>query len=273
MKRMQIATLSSKILDRRINRIMSDSAIFPNLDDKMPQIEEVDSDELRQYITFHEELNPKLWQKTRLIPRVRAALLRNALEFYRFLDVDGLKLKDVIFTGSNAAYNYTSVSDVDVHLITSFADTICPDMVENLFTTKKALWGKSHSITIKGYGVEMYVEDTTNPVKANGVFSLASNKWLRFPEKIAPEWDDAAVIAKTKAMADEIDDILSPEKPDMNEIVAMMDKIKTMRKAGLESGGEFSVENLTFKSLRNLGYLERLWNARAEAQDKTLSIF
>ena len=45
-----------------------------------------------------------------------------------------------------------------------------------------------------------------------------------------------------------------------------------MRKAGLAQAGEFSVENLTYKTLRNLGYLDRLWNAGVEAEDRDLSL-
>ena len=36
------------------------------------------------------------------------------------------------------------------------------------------------------------------------------------------------------------------------------DKIGKMRRAGLEREGEYSVENLVFKTLRNTGYLEKL---------------
>jgi hypothetical protein len=52
----------------------------------------------------------------------------------------------------------------------------------------------------------------------------------------------------------------------------MWNDIKRMRKAGLESGGEFSVENIVFKMLRNQGWLEKLNNYVGELQDQQLSI-
>jgi len=51
----------------------------------------------------------------------------------------------------------------------------------------------------------------------------------------------------------------------------MLARIKTMRRSGLAAGGEFATENLAFKSLRNLGYLDRLFMVRNRLQDDTLS--
>ena len=45
-----------------------------------------------------------------------------------------------------------------------------------------------------------------------------------------------------------------------------------MRRAGLDQGGEFSVENLAYKILRNLGYLDRLSRALDDQIDRGLSL-
>jgi hypothetical protein len=45
-----------------------------------------------------------------------------------------------------------------------------------------------------------------------------------------------------------------------------------MRRAGLDSGGEFSVENLAFKVLRNMKYLDKLSKAYHQQQDDQLSL-
>ena len=49
-------------------------------------------------------------------------------------------------------------------------------------------------------------------------------------------------------------------------------KIKKMRKTGLETIGAYSVENLAFKVLRRNDYLEKLSNAKRKAYDKMLSL-
>jgi hypothetical protein len=51
-----------------------------------------------------------------------------------------------------------------------------------------------------------------------------------------------------------------------------MHKIKNMRKTGLARVGEFGVENLVFKMLRNKGDVDKLQKARAEEKSKELSL-
>ena len=58
----------------------------------------------------------------------------------------------------------------------------------------------------------------------------------------------------------------------MDAIDKIKDRIKRMRKAGLEEGGEYSVENLVFKTLRGNGYLEKLSSEKASIVDKELSL-
>ena len=52
----------------------------------------------------------------------------------------------------------------------------------------------------------------------------------------------------------------------------LWDKIRNMRKVGLQQHGEFGCENLVFKLLRNSGALERLKTARNAQHDQELSL-
>jgi hypothetical protein len=45
-----------------------------------------------------------------------------------------------------------------------------------------------------------------------------------------------------------------------------------MRSAGLKKSGEFSVENLVFKELRNLGYFDKINDYVKQKQDERLSL-
>lgn len=232
---------------------------------------DIDPDIIQQGVAFHDTLNEKLWDEDQLDLAVHTALLNSAYEFTKFLDVPGLKIEDVIFTGSNASYNYTPYSDLDVHVIVDFDTTICPTLAENFFNTKKTLWNQTHDVQIRGYDLEMYVEDTKNPVTANGVYSLLKKQWIREPRPLAPKWDDSAVLAKVEALSDEIEALLGSE-PSKPEIDAVFDRLRKMRKAGLAKAGELSTENLAFKTLRNLGMLDRLSTARSTAHDRELSL-
>ena len=66
----------------------------------------------------------------------------------------------------------------------------------------------------------------------------------------------------------------SLENPDCGHdcLDRTMDRVKRMRRCGLEDGGEFSTENLAFKILRRNGYLARLSEQRRLRLDRELSL-
>ena len=221
--------------------------------------------------SFHQRLNPHLWRKDRLRVPVRLKLLKTALAFYQFLELDNLVVTDIILTGSNAAYNYTTLSDVDVHLIVDFTKTPCPNLAENFFTTKKTLWNQTYNIAIFGHPVELYVENLADPVTANGVFSILHNKWLKHPSRAVPTHDDSSVRQKAEAYADEIDSLLAA-RPSIKDLNRLLGRLRSLRQNGLMTGGEFSVENLAYKLLRAEGFLQKVYNARIRIRELSLSL-
>ena len=63
-----------------------------------------------------DSLNKEIWEGEKLKKDVRLAMLKIAKAFKEYLKLN-CKLKDVIFTGSLANYNWTLMSDIDIHLI------------------------------------------------------------------------------------------------------------------------------------------------------------
>lgn len=222
-------------------------------------------------VEFHQTLNVRLWDGMLLRPEVRLHLLRSAMAFYRFLDVPGLPLSDVVLTGSNCAFNYTNQSDLDVHLVVPFARTVCPDLAENFFTTKKALWNQTHDVTVEGHAVELYVEDDDNPARSSGLYSLIGGEWLRKPSHQKPRVDDAAITRKVEGLVAEIEAMMTAS-PRAEDVGRLIDRLRAMRRAGLETGGEFSVENIAYKKLRSLGLLDGLWRTQREMEDHNLTL-
>ena len=94
-------------------------------------------------VSPHLELNPHLWEGNVLRNEVRLSLMKIALEFYHFLNVD-TKIVDVVITGSQANYNYSETSDLDLHLIVSYDQIQCQYPVDELFDTKRKLWKEHH---------------------------------------------------------------------------------------------------------------------------------
>ena len=163
---------------------------------------------IKNTIQFHKNLNPMVWKDHEMLPKVRLTLLKNALEFYKFLDIPNLVVRDIVLVGSNASYNYTKMSDLDVHLLVDFSGLACSDLAENVFTTKKALWSKTYDVKIHGHSVELYVEDKNHPAKSNGRYSILHGKWIKEPNPIKPNEDDSAIISKAKYFIEEINELI-----------------------------------------------------------------
>ena len=89
------------------------------------------------------------------------------------------------------------------------------------------------------------------------------NKWVIVPEH--QNWKEAIqnplVMRKMEHAYDEAEELI--EHGTAEQIEEFRDKIWRGRAAGLQKAGEFSIENLNYKNLRNLGILERL-KAREE---------
>jgi hypothetical protein len=217
-------------------------------------------------ITVNRRLNPKIWNGDQLDPAVAQKLKEIADAFQEFIGID-LDVVDYTITGSNANYTWTEHSDLDLHLIVQGE---VDDAARELFNAKKALWGEQHNITIKGLPVECYVQGKEEEHHSTGVYSIADNQWLVEPKKIKPEVDDSAVEAKKDSVIHDIETALLSK--DLNRLRLVKEKITKMRQAGLERAGEWSVENLVFKILRNLGLIDEITDKIRELEDQELSL-
>ena len=220
-------------------------------------------------IAYHDELNPQVWDGRELRVDVRYKLLEIAKRFIKYLEVPNFKLDDVILRGSLVNYNYTAYSDFDLHIVTDFSTLDC-DITEAFYMAKKRIWNDEHDITIKGHEVELYVEDVDAKNVSEGTYSVLDAQWLRTPKYQQPDIDDRAVNAKARDLMTQINRAI--KSGSVEDIERLQDKIKAMRQAGLDRGGEFSTENLAFKIIRNKGYLDRLYKNKNSKFDQELSL-
>jgi hypothetical protein len=222
--------------------------------------------ENRNIVTVNRRLNPKIWDDDTLNPKVKDKLLQIAAAFEKFVGVE-LDVEYYTITGSNANFTWTEYSDLDLHIVVRGDIT---DEQRELFTAKKALWAEQHTITIKGLPVECYVQGSKEPHYSTGVYSLSNDKWLVEPKKVKPQLDDSSIEAKKDALLAQIEHALLTK--DLNRLRSVKDKITQMRKAGLARAGEWSVENLVFKILRNLGLIDQIGDKIRELEDQELSL-
>lgn len=217
---------------------------------------------------YKKELNPSFWKDDKFDPQIREKLLKIAKDFYEALKLTA-PIKDIQLTGSLANYNWTDKSDLDVHVLIDFND-----VDDNVELVKKALdgmrfiWNLRHNIKIKGFDVELYVQDIHEPHTASGLFSLLNNEWIRIPKYSPPDIDYKDVDKKYQGIVSDIlemENLMATadfssftEEELYNHAQKLKKKIMDMRKEGLAREGEFSVENLVFKKLRNEGYIEKI---------------
>jgi hypothetical protein len=205
---------------------------------------------------------------------IRKSLLKITDDFIDTLGVEFF-IHDVVLTGSLSNYNWSQFSDVDLHILIDFEESKYPiTLLKEFFDAKKNVWNEKHDIKIKGYDVEMYVQDVNEPHVSSGVYSILNNKWVVEPKEETPNIDDRMIIQKGEEYMRLIDNLVKNEdkKDTLTKIESLRKKIKTFRQSGLEQGGEYSYENLTFKLLRRNGYIEKLLKLKTDITDKKLSI-
>ena len=224
------------------------------------------------------QLQQKIWNgEASVRPGVKAALLDIVDEFLEGLDIEAA-VKDIIITGSIANYNWSKFSDIDIHILLDFKEVNeNTKMVKRFFDSVRSNWNKMHDIYIKGHEVEIYLQDEKEPHVSTGVYSLMDDRWLVKPKKIKPEIDKPTATKKMKALAREIGKLSSVYDAGKHEHAFKMaenlkEKLKNMRKAGLEKTGIYSPENLAFKMLRRSGDVEQLFSIYTQAYDKIYSL-
>jgi predicted nucleotidyltransferase len=222
---------------------------------------------------YHDELNPAVWSDNKLKPEIKDKLLEIAQAFIGYLEIE-LDVEDITLTGSLANYNYTKYSDFDLHIITDYSEyDTDKDLLKDYFNAKKTIWNSTRDITIKGYDVEMYIQNISEPHHSTGVYSIKNDSWVTEPKptKEKKEIDVELIKKKKQSMLDIINFAISPDC-DVECAEKAKEKLMAFRKAGLEKGGEFSPENLAFKELRRSGDIERLVQGVLAKKNKALSL-
>ena len=221
-----------------------------------------------------DELNPKIWDDFKIDDEVREDLLKIAEDFYASTDLEA-DVEDIILTGSLANYNWSEkYSDYDLHILIDFTNVNdAVELVKKYVDSAKSVWNKEHDIKIKGYEVEVYIQDVSEPHKSTGVFSLLNNKWNVKPEEFDFEPDEDMIAEKGKSvmmMVDELEEQVDEDKYDafIEKVQKVWEKVKNYRKSGLESeGGELSMGNLVFKFLRRNGYVGKIIDLKRKSYD------
>jgi len=233
-------------------------------------IRELQSFQLSDAVKFHDHLNPKIFHGQHVRPEVEKQLKIIAGDFLEELGVNGLDVQDITISGSNAAYSYTPHSDLDLHILVDMTKLNNDELYRELFDAKKNAYNDSHDIKIHGIPVELYIQDSSQPVISLGEYSIKNNKWLKIPSKRRANFDQNATARKYEKLLAVIERALKTQK--LERVQNVLKTIKRYRQAGLDKGGEFGPENLAYKALSSQGWITALYKLRDELHSKALSI-
>lgn len=225
---------------------------------------------LNEKIEIHEKLNPLIWQEDNsLLPEVRESLFNVIEEFKKYCDIP-LNIIDAFIVGSNASFNYTSYSDIDLHIIVNFElFNSSREVLLALFNAEKSSFNKEYAIKIHGIGVELYVEDVNTSAVSNGIYSLFQDEWIKFPEKIEAV-KEVNIDKPLNKWSSYIESIL--DKDDIGLVDNAINTLYMIRKNSINVNGEYGAGNQLFKEIRNKGLLNKLKDKRVELLSKTLSL-
>lgn len=239
--------------------------------------EKVDIDSLKIQGT----LNPQIFNNKKvMLPEVRKSLIQATKDYYEFLKIDDVKIVDIILAGSNANYNWSDYSDVDVHLVIRYSDIgEDEEILDNMMWALKEKWNSTHDIKIGQYDVEMYTENIENDtLESKGVYSILKNQWLRQPVREETKINQQEIMSIVDKYKLGLEDLINKSKRDdvcdglIEEFDEFIEDFFDMRKEALKEGGEFSSGNMAFKLLRRDDFIKTLMDARNEIYDYSLSI-
>jgi predicted nucleotidyltransferase len=199
--------------------------------------------------------------------------------FLDFLSVDVI-VTDIIMIGSLTNYNWSKYSDIDLHIVVNYSQfpENAKDLYVEFFDLKKIIFNQRHNIKMFGYDVECFVQNETETTFSSGIYSILYDMWVNEPKKENMKNVDIELLKeKSKQWMRIIDGVLENIQDEDIEtakelIKKYSDKLKRFRTCGLEKNGDYSSENLVFKTLRRNGYLEKLRTAKEKLVQKKLSI-
>ena len=236
----------------------------------------VGQDEVKESIEKHDELNQDLFDGEDLKPEVKDKLLEIVDKFKDNLKESDIELEiiDVLFVGSNASYNYTDDSDIDIHIVadTSIYDDK-EDLATKLYEAYKRIFNSKYDPLIYGHEVEVYVDSNENHANSNGIYSLNTG-WVKKPDNdTIPDISDE-LLAKLEDLVrdfkDKYGDVSKMESVD--EVDDAIDSIYKERQASILKDGEYGIGNLLFKEVRNCGLLKQLKDRKVELENQEMSL-
>lgn len=226
---------------------------------------------IKEEFQIHDTLNRKIWDLNtgKMLPEVREKIIEICSAFEEYIEVP-IQILDIQVVGSNASFNYTETSDLDVHIMANFELLGKEDSVlKAYYEAKKASFNKETDIKIRGIDVELYVQDVRSITASNGIYSVCDDEWIKEPKPIksATKHNTEKEVQK---WSEKIEDVLASGNYD--NINKTLSALYLMRTNSIAVDGEQGKGNQIFKDIRSLGYIKELKDALLKAMSRDLSL-
>lgn len=189
-------------------------------------------EEIEEALETHTRLNPILFDEdNKLKKEVADKLIEIAHDYMSTItendDAIVFPLKDIVLVGSNASYNYTKKSDIDLHLIVDSPrleeDKV--DLYSLIYDIYRSDYNKEHDISIKKIPVELYVEMDCTQTESNGVYSVLNDTWIKEPTSVEVEAMNEEKFEKEfKKWEDRYFDLITPAEEEIENKITDGDK-------------------------------------------------
>lgn len=217
----------------------------------------------------HDALESTYWDGDKMRPEVQASLKKTGLQYFGRLEqkLPCVKLKDILFTGSLSNYNYTSFSDVDLHLTVDIADCKCKALVSEYITLMNYYHHETEEEVFLRRPMQVTVIMANQDKGQDSRYSVLQAKWVVMPEpgRKVP-YSKQALSDYVMAYHEQIRELKAlfhtdPKAFDCERAQSLFSKLKQERAAGLKGArGYDSIENTAYRVIRSVGDLSTLYD-------------
>jgi hypothetical protein len=212
--------------------------------------------------TFPTVLDPKLWNGEEMKADVRANTIQNVNTLVKRLGGAGAKVDAIELFGSNASYEYDDKADFGVHVFLS-SPTVTPDNLDSLAKLLSSYTELKQEGRINYYGVPLEVTfhgkrgASYQPKAGSGQYSLTTGQWIEKPTQQPNAFDRATMVTDARGFITKYNALVEEYAKDKKAFAcekfgALDDEMKAYRGAGLDTGGQRSTQNLTYRALRRI---------------------
>ncbi|MCP0913130.1 MULTISPECIES: hypothetical protein [Legionella] len=232
------------------------------------------NEKIREIWQGNAQLNPDIFNDGTLKPDLRKKLIQIGNYYFNKLknQFPDAKLVDILLTGSNAGYNYTKNSDIDVHLVINLPACDQKLLKDYLIFLSESTWHK-RKITYKNRIVEVTVLPFM--AESGGVYSLLQNKWLQKPLRKTSthtQQEIKIVVEKYQNRLRQLQQAYTKNPNHFNCILFsdLQQELVAWRTRGIKAEGTAATANLGFRVLRDLGMMDAIDSLLAACEEKHL---